>query len=146
MAFARFTNPESFYYRKDLTVTKHGDCIAKVDLPFGTPAKRDPKTKLLEPAADSTQFEGIVDKIILDYQETDRGRLKVKAGERCRLGVGYEYEFVTKGLASVDPALVVGDAVEVKAGKFIKLATGVAVGVVTEKFANGEIAIAIKKA
>ncbi|AXY82987.1 hypothetical protein vBBak6_027 [Bacillus phage v_B-Bak6] len=145
MALKHFTNPVSFYYRKDLTVTKHGEYKAKVEMDFGTPAKIDPKTGLIEPAATSDEFEGIVDKIVLEWQESDKGRLKVKAGERCRIGIGTDYEFVVKGLASVDAALVVGDAVEVKAGKFIKLATGTAVGKVTQKFANGEIAIAVRK-
>ncbi|AZU99054.1 hypothetical protein pW4_31 [Bacillus phage pW4] len=145
MALTHFTNPVEFYYRKDLVVTKHGEYKAKVDMDFGTPAKIDPKTGLIEPAATSDDFEGIVDKIVLDWQGSDIGRLKVKAGERCRIGIGATYEFVVKGLASVDANLVLGDAVEVKAGKFIKLATGKQVGKVTQKFANGGIAIAIAK-
>lgn len=145
MALAHFTNPVAFYYRKDLTVTKHGEYKAKSAMDFGTAAKIDPKTGLIEPAATSDDFEGVVDRIVLDWQETDKSRLNVKAGERCRIGIGNDYEFVTKGLASVDAALVVGDAVEVKAGKFIKLATGKQVGKVTQKFANGEIAISIRK-
>lgn len=143
MAFQRFTNPVTFYYRKDLQVTKHGEFKAGVDLDFGAPVKRDYTTGLLQPATNSTEFEGVVDKILLDVQQTDKGRLKVKAGERCRIGVGKDYEIVIKGLASADSALNKGDVVEVSNGKFVKKNTGARVGQVVDKYANGELVIKI---
>lgn len=133
-------NKVAFYYRKDLLVIKHGEYKASVDMVMGDAVKRNDITKELEFASNSAEFEGIVDKIIFNTQGTDS--LDIKAKERCRIGVGKDYEFVIKNGTYLD-ALAVGDEVEVLNGKFQKVTTDTAVGKVVQKFDSGEKVIRI---
>jgi hypothetical protein len=134
------TNKVSFYYRKDLNVTKHGEYKAAVDMPFGTAAKRNDVTLQVELAANSAEFEGVVDKVIFNVQGADD--LTVKAGERCRVGVGKDYEIVLMK-DKLGSTVVVGDKIEVKNGKFQKVTTDTAVGKVVAIFPNGETVLRI---
>lgn len=139
------TNPKSFYYRKDLNVTKHGeyklDADVSAPIPFGTAGKRNETTGEIEVAANSAEFEGIIDKIILTKQGNDD--LTVKAGERARIGVGVDYEIVVKNAVSVTGAK--GAEVAVTNGAFVAptAGTNVAVGKIVEKFPNGEVVVRI---
>lgn len=138
------TNKKSFYYRKDLQVTKHGDMRVSAGLagkPFGTAVKRNFVTNELEVAATSADFHGIIDKIIITKQGNDD--LTVKKGELIRCGVGSDYEFVAKGAVTVTGNK--GDEVGVLNGNFTKLDATVtkAVGRIVEKFPNGEVAVLI---
>lgn len=138
------TNPKSFYYRKDRHVTKHGEFRVSAELdkaPFGTAVKRNDETGEIEIAANSAEFEGIVDKIILNVQGNDD--LTVKEGELARVGVGVDYEFVVKGAVAVTGAK--GDEVAVTNGAFVAPTAGSneAVGKIVEKFPNGEVVVRI---
>lgn len=136
------TNPKAFYYRKDLQVTKHGDMRVSAGLagkPFGTAVKRNFATGELEVAANSAEFKGIVDKIILNVQGNDD--LTVKSGELARIGIGKDYEFVVKGAVTVTGNK--NDEVEVYQGNFRTKTTDTAVGRIIEKFPNGEIVVLI---
>lgn len=139
------TNKVSFYYRKDLNVTKHGEYKVSAGLdgkPFGTAVKRNDATGEIEVAATSGEFEGIVDKVIYNVQGNDD--LTVAAEELARIGVGKDYEFVVKGAVAVTGNK--GDEVGVNAGEFVPVdGTTVtdAVGKIVEKFANGEVAVRI---
>ena len=134
------TNPVSFYYRKDLNVTKHGEYKAAVAMPFGTAVKRNDVTLEAEVAANSAEFEGVADKVIYTIQGDDD--LNLAAKERCRVGVGKDYEIVLMA-DKLGSTVAVGDKVEVKTGKFQKVTTDTAVGKVVAKFANGETVIRI---
>lgn len=139
-----FTNPVSFYYRKDLNVTKHGEFKASVDMLMGDAVKRNDVTGEVELASTSADFEGIVDKIMLDYQGSDS--LALKADERVRCGVGVDYEIVVKGNHDDVDALAEGDEVGVVNGKFVAVdgtTVTVAVGKLLKKFPNGEKVIRI---
>ena len=134
------TNKVSFYYRKDLNVTKHGEYKAAVDMPFGTAVKRNDVTGEAEVAANSAEFEGVADKVIFNVQGADD--LTLKAKERCRVGVGKDYEIVLMK-DKLGSTVVVGDAIEVKTGKFQKKTTDTAVGKVVAIFPNGETVLRI---
>jgi hypothetical protein len=135
------TNSKSFYYRKDLNVTKHGEYKASVEMPFGSAVKRNDANGTIELAASSAEFEGIADKIIYNVQGNDS--LVLEADERGRIGVGKDYEFVTKGAVSVTGAK--GDEVAVVDGAFVAPVAGTnePVGKIIEKFPNGETVIRI---
>lgn len=140
------TNKVSFYYRKDLGVTKHGEYKVSTGLagkPFGTAVKRNDATGELEVATTSADFEGIVDKVIYNIQGDDD--LTVSDGELARIGVGSDYEFVAKGAVSVTGNK--GDEVGVDANGAFDIVDGTtitaAVGKIVEKFANGEVVVRI---
>lgn len=138
------TNRKSFYYRKDLNVTKHGefryDKEATEAVAFGTACKRNDVTGEIEIAANSAEFEGIIDKIIITTQGNDN--LTVEAGERCRIGVGVDYEFVAKGAVAITGNK--GAEVAVTNGAFVApTAENLAVGKIVEKFPNGETVVRI---
>jgi hypothetical protein len=134
------TNKVSFYYRKDLNVTKHGEYKAAVAMPFGTAVKRNDVTLEAEVAANSAEFEGVVDKVIFNVQGADD--LNIAAKERCRVGVGKDYEIVLMK-DKLGSTVVVGDKIEVKDGKFQKVTTDTAVGKVVAIFPNGETVLRI---
>lgn len=137
------TNPKSFYYRKDLQVTKHGEYKVGASLdkkPFGTACKRNDITGEIEIAANSAAFEGIVDKIIINVQGNDD--LTLKTGERARIGIGKDYEFVVKEAVTVTGNK--GAEVAVTNGNFVAAtAENKAVGKIVEKFPNGEVVVRI---
>lgn len=138
------TNQKAFYYRKDLNVTKHGEYKVSAALagkPFGTAVKRNNVTGELEIAANSKEFQGIVDKIIINKQGNDD--LTVKQGELARIGVGIDYEFVVKNAVSVTGAK--GAQVAVSNGAFVAPVAGTneAVGEIVEVFPNGETVVRI---
>ncbi|QJT70420.1 hypothetical protein [Microcystis phage MaeS] len=140
------TNKVSFYYAEDLQVTKHGDhrvSAALAGKKFGTAVKRNPLTKELEIAANSAEFQGIVDKIILTVQGNDADSMVLKEGELARIGVGKDYVFVTKGNVAITGNK--GAKVAVTNGEFVAPTAGTneAVGEIIEKFPNGEIAVRI---
>ena len=139
-----FTNEVSFYYRKDLNVTKHGEFKAAAAMVMGDAVKRNDVTGEVELAATSAEFEGIVDKILLNVQESDS--LDLKAGERVRCGVGNDYEIVVKGNHAALDSLAEGDEVGVNAGKLVEVdgtTVTVAVGKLVKKFPNGENVVRI---
>ena len=137
------TNQKSFYYRKDLSVTKHGEYRVSAGLdgkPFGTAVKRNVVTGEIEVAANSKEFEGIVDKVIVNDQGTDD--LTLKKGELARVGVGKDYEFVAKGAVAITGKK--GDEVAVSNGEFVAPAEGnAAVGKIVEVFPNQEVVVRI---
>ncbi|WP_257064287.1 hypothetical protein [Priestia megaterium] len=135
-------NQVAFYYRKDLLVIKHGEYKAAVAMTMGDAVKRNETTKELELAATSAEFEGIADKIIFNTQGNDS--LAIAADERCRIGVGKDYEFVIKNGTYLD-GLAAGTEVGVLNGKFQALdaTVTVAVGKVVDVFDSGEKAIRI---
>jgi hypothetical protein len=136
----KFTNQLSFYYRKDLNVTKHGEYKAAVDMKQGMCAKRNDATLEIELATDGDDFEGIVDIIRYNVQEGDS--LDIKEGERVRMGEGHEYEIVSKGLGY--ESLTAGANLTVENGLF--KAAGVddkVVAKVLHKFDNDEVVIRI---
>lgn len=138
------TNKVSFYYAEDLQVTKHGDHRVSAGLagkPFGTAVKRNTVTKELEVAANSAEFQGVADKIILTVQGNDSDSMTLKQGELVRVGIGKDYVFVTKGNVTVTGNK--GDKVEVYNGTFRTKTTDTAVGEIIEKFPNGEVAVRI---
>ena len=139
----RVTNMKSFYYRKDLGVTKHGEYIIAENMkgkPFGTAAKRNEVTGEIEIAANSAEFEGIADKIIINVQGNDD--LTFKAKERARIGVGMDYEFVAKNAVTITGNK--GDEVAVQNGNFVATTDGnAAVGRIVEVFPNGEKVVRI---
>jgi len=109
-------------------------------MPFGTAVKRNDVTLEAEVAANSAEFEGVADKVIYTIQGNDD--LNLAAKERCRVGVGKDYEIVLMA-DKLGSTVAVGDKVEVKTGKFQKVTTDTAVGKVVAKFANGETVIRI---
>lgn len=137
------TNQISFYYRKDLNVTKHGEYKAGTDMLMGDAVKRNETTLELELAANSAEFEGIVDKQLYNVQGSDT--LELKKGERVRCGVGVDYEIVVKGNHPALGAMAAGDEVAVENGKFVAPTpdTNGPVGRIVEKFANEEVCIRI---
>lgn len=136
------TNKVSFYYRKDLNVTKHGEYKAAEDLVQGDAVKRNDKTKEIELATSSADFEGIVSKWMLNTQGADS--LAIKAGDRALVGVGPDYEIVVKGNHDALKNLDNGAEVGVANGKFVATDEDTdAVGKVVDKFPNGEIAVRI---
>lgn len=137
-------NKVAFYYRKDLLVTKHGEYKAAVDMVMGDAVKRNDVTLEVELAANSDEFEGVVDKIIYNVQGNDS--LELKADERVRVGVGKDYEIVVKGNHEALDNLNEGDEVGVNNGKFVAVdgtTVTVAVGKLLKKFGSGENVIRI---
>lgn len=140
------TNQVSFYYAEDLQVTKHGDYKVSTGLagkPFGTAVKRNVVTGELEVAANSDEFQGIAHHVILTVQGNDADEMKLKGGKRALIGIGKDYVFVSKGMVTVTGNK--GDKVGVLNGNFVKLDATVtkAVGIIENKFANGEVAVRI---
>lgn len=138
------TNKKSFYFAEDLQVTKHGDHRVSAGLdgkPFGTAVKRNTLTKELEVAANSKEFQGVLNKWILNVQGNDD--LTVKKGELALIGVGKDYVFITKDAVSITGKK--GDKVAVSNGNFVAPTadTNEAVGEIIEKFPNGEVAVRI---
>lgn len=133
-------NQIAFYYRKDLNVTKHGEYKAGADMKMGDAVKRDESTGTIVLATNSDDFEGIVD--ILRWNVQGNDSLEITSGERCRIGVGVDYEFVIKDGTYLD-AIAEGTELEVANGKFVALATGKAVGKLIKKFISGEKVIRI---
>ena len=131
------TNPVSFYYRKDLQVTKHGEFIAGEDLMMGDIVKVDIATGLVT-KADATDAMGIVDHIIYNVQGPDT--LEIKEGERVRVGIGHDVEIVTKGCHEGLDGLAKGAKLTVADGKLV---AGEGYAQVIEVFANGEVVVRI---
>lgn len=139
------TNQVSFYYAEDLQVTKHGDHKVSAELdgkPFGTAVKRNTVTGELEIAANSAEFQGIADVVILNTQGNDADQMKLRKGKLARIGVGHDYVFVVKNQVNVVGDK--GDKVAVVNGEFVApTAENPAVGEIVNKFPNGETAVRI---
>ncbi|ARC72568.1 MULTISPECIES: hypothetical protein [Bacillus] len=137
-------NKVAFYYRKDLNVTKHGEFKAAVNMLQGDAVKRNDVTGQAEIAANSDEFEGVVDVIRYNVQGNDT--LDIEAGERVRVGVGKDFEIVVKGNHPALDALNKGAEVGVANGKFVAVDgtdVTVAVGKLVEKFISGEKVVRI---
>lgn len=134
-------NKVAFYYRKDLNVTKHGEYKAAADMMMGDAGKRNEITGLVELAANSSEFEGIIDAVRWNVQGSDS--LEIKKGERCRIGVGVDYEFVVKGNHNFS-GLDEGAEIAVENGKFVAPTEGNdAVGKIIKKFKSDEVVVRI---
>ena len=131
-------NKVSFYYRKDLNVTKHGEFIAGEALLAGDIVKVDLETGLVTKAETVNEAMGIVDIIRFNVQGADT--LAIEEGERVRVGIGMDVEIVVLGNHEALAGLEVGAGLTVSAGKLI---AGEGYGKVIKKFANGEVAVRI---
>lgn len=131
-------NKVSFYYRKDLNVTKHGEFIAGEDMMAGDIVKVDLTTGLVTKALTADDAVGIVDIIRYNIQGPDT--LAIAKGERVRVGIGMDVEIVTLGGHPALEAVEVGGGLTVTAGK---LTAGEGYGKVVHKFANGEVVVRI---
>lgn len=134
------TNKVSFYYAEDLLVVKHGEFKAGANMKCGMIVKRDLETGKVVPATNATDAEGVVDKIMFQDvygDKTSAQMMEIEEGERVRIGIGTQIVIVTLGVHNL-AALNEGDKVTVENGLLV---AGEGLGVITHKFANGEVAV-----